>query len=189
MGCILLWCSRIDQLIRATVNLRLYPRGYQWASLPINGWLFTFMNQLVLDFLQCCLFTMFSTTTSHSLSGKEAYRDSIFNHSYLILPVLKEMEFAMAGKDISKETGQTMTVTTKTAFLWCTLLKALFLWWHKVRAISSHFSEDWKAACPHGNCSLLRALPSTRCSTIEVLSTYSTQSLTCVWWLLSISLD
>lgn len=175
MGCILLWCSRIDQLIRATVNLRLYPRGYQWASLLINGWLFTFMNQLVLDFLECCLFTMFSTITSHSLSGKEAYRDSIFNHSYLIWPALKEMEFAMAGKDISKETDQT--------------IKALFLWWHKVRAISSHFSEDWKAACPHGNCSLLRALPSTRCSTIEVLSTYSTQSLTCVWWLLSISLD
>lgn len=34
MGCIILWCSRIDQLPWAAVNLRLYPRGYQWASLP-----------------------------------------------------------------------------------------------------------------------------------------------------------
>lgn len=62
----------------------------------------------------------------------------------------------LAGKDISKERGLTMNVTTKTAFLWCILLKALFLWWHKVRA-TSHINEDWKAACPHGNCSLLRA--------------------------------
>lgn len=94
----------------------------------------------------------------------------------------------LAGKDISKETGLTMTVTTKTAFLWCTLLKALFLWWHKVRA-TSHISEDWKAACPHGYCSSLRALPSTRQSMMMVLSTYSIQSPTCILWPFSISLD
>lgn len=144
IGCILLRCSSIDQLIWATVNLRLYPRGYQWASLPINGWLFTFMNQVVLDFLQCSLITKFFTIISHSLSEKEAYTDSIFNHSYTILPPLKEMEFAITGKDISKETGLTTTVTTKTAFLWCSLLKALFLWWHKVRPTSSHIVKTGK---------------------------------------------
>lgn len=72
------------------------------------------------------------------------------------------MEAATAWKDISKETGLIMTVTTKSFFLSHTLPKALFLQWQEVRAISSHISEDWKAACPHGNCSLLRALPSTR---------------------------
>lgn len=60
---------------------------------------------------------MFSTIISHSLSGKEAYTDSIFNDSYPVLPALKEMEFAIAGKDISKEMGLAMSVTTKTAFL------------------------------------------------------------------------
>lgn len=175
------------QLIWDTVNLKLYPRG--WASLQINGCLFTFMNQLVLDFLQCCLITVFSTIISHSLSGKEAHTDSIFNHSYTIFPALKEMEFAVAWKDISKETSPTMTLTIETVLLWCTPLKALFLRWHKVRATSSHISEDWKAACPHGNCSLLGTLPSTRCSMIKVLSAHSIQSPTCVLWPFSRSLD
>lgn len=187
MGCTLLWCSRTDQLIWATVNPRLYPRG--WAWIQINGWLFTFMNQLVLDFLQCCLITVFSTIILHSLSGKEVYTDSIFNHSYTTFPALKEMEFAVAWKDISKETGLTMTVTIKTAFPWRTLFKALFLRWHKVRATSSlYISEDWKAACPHSN-SLLGALPSTRCSMIKVLSVHSILSPTCVSWPFSGSLD
>lgn len=81
----------------------------------------------------------------------------LFSITTTIFPALKEMEFAIAGKDISKETGLTLSVPTETPFLWFTLLKALFLRWHRARATSSHISEDWKAACPHGNCSLLRA--------------------------------
>lgn len=105
-----------------------------------------------------------------------------------ILPALKEMEAATAWKDISKETGLIMTVTTKSFFLSHTLPKALFLQWQEVRAISSHISEDWKAACPHGNCSLLRALPSTRRSMPNLLSAYGIPSPRCVSWPFSRSL-
>lgn len=93
----------------------------------------------------------------------------------LFCQLLKKMEIAIAGKDVSKEIALAMNVTTTTALLWFTLLKALFLRWHRARATSSHNSEDWEAACPHGNCSLL---PSTRCSMTRVLSAYSIQSPT-----------
>lgn len=151
MVCILLWRSRIDQLIQ----------GY------IPEYICELLSQLMDDFLllwislsltfYSAVYSVFSTIISHSMPGKEAYTDSVFNHSYLFCHLLKKWNLQLlAGKDISKERGLTMNVTTKTAFLWCILLKALFLWWHKVGA-TSHISEDWKAACPHGNCSLLRA--------------------------------
>lgn len=93
-----------------------------WGYIPedINGNLFKLIDDFLLlwislslfDFFQCCLIRTSSTIISYSCLGRK-HTDSIFHHSSAILRALKEMESATAWKDISKETGLIMTVTTK----------------------------------------------------------------------------
>lgn len=130
-------CSGIEHFIWATpittVVLMLHPRGYISGNLfKLIDDFFTSTNQLVIVWLFTALFNQNDFHYHFIFPVWEGSIQTIFNHRSAILQALKKAKFAISCKDISKEIGMTMTVTTETAFLSHIILKVSFLLWHEI---------------------------------------------------------
>lgn len=127
-------CSGIEYFLWATpitTVLTLYPRGYISGNLfKLIDDFFTYTNQFVIVWLFTMLFNQNVFHYHFIFPVWEGSIQTIFNHSSAILQALKKVKFAISWKDISKETGMTMTVTTKPSFLSHIILKVSLLLWH-----------------------------------------------------------